>query len=143
MRVVLAQINPTVGDIQGNMVLVLEKLAQAEAEGAGVTLFPELCLTGYPPEDLLLKEHFVEDNLMALEQVSAACGHIALVGFVDRVDDRLYNAVAVCGNNRVLQIHHKRELPNYGVFDERRYFDARGVARAHRARRVDAGSHHL
>jgi len=123
MRVVLAQINPTVGDIQGNMVLVLEKLAQAEAEGAGVTLFPELCLTGYPPEDLLLKEHFVEDNLMALEQVSAACGHIALVGFVDRVDGKLYNAVAVCGNNRVLQIHHKRELPNYGVFDERRYFE--------------------
>jgi len=122
MRVALAQINPTVGDIQGNMVLVLQAMARAEAEGAGVTLFPELCLTGYPPEDLLLKEHFVEDNLVALEQVSAACGHIALVGFVDRVGETLYNAVAVCGNNRVLQIHHKRELPNYGVFDERRYF---------------------
>ena len=122
MRVALAQINSTVGDIQGNMVLVLKALAAAEAQGAGVTLFPELCLTGYPPEDLLHKEHFIEDNLMALEQVSAACGHITLVGFVDRVGDALYNAVAVCGNNRVLQIHHKRELPNYGVFDERRYF---------------------
>jgi len=124
MRVALAQINPTVGDIQGNVALVLRVLGEAEAQGAGVTLFPELCLTGYPPEDLLFKEHFVEDNLLALEQVSAACGHIALVGFVDKHDRRLYNAVAVCGNNRVLQVHYKRELPNYGVFDERRYFTA-------------------
>jgi len=122
MRVALAQINPTVGDIQGNTMLALRAIARAGEQGAGLTLLPELCLTGYPPEDLLLKEHFIEDNLMALEQVAAACGHIALVGFVDRVDDRIYNAVAVCGNNRVLQIHHKRELPNYGVFDERRYF---------------------
>lgn len=122
MRLALAQINPTVGDIAGNMARILKALSEAEAQGAGITLLPELSLTGYPPEDLLHKDHFVEENLMALEQVSGACGHIALVGFVDRVEDRLYNAVAVCGNNRVLQIHHKRELPNYGVFDERRYF---------------------
>jgi len=122
MRLVLAQVNPTVGDISGNTAMAMEAIATAEQAGAGITLLPELCLTGYPPEDLLFKDHFVEDNLLALEQVSSVCGHIALVGFVDRVEGRLYNAAALCGNNRVLQIYHKRELPNYGVFDERRYF---------------------
>jgi len=122
MRIALAQINPTVGDIAGNTALAIEAISAAENAGAGVTLLPELCLTGYPPEDLLFKDHFVEDNLIALEQVSAVCGHIAIVGFVDRVGTDLYNAAAVCGNNRVLQIYHKRMLPNYGVFDERRYF---------------------
>lgn len=122
VRLVLAQINPTVGDIAGNARLAIEAVATAEQAGAGLTLLPELCLTGYPPEDLVFKDHFVDDNLLALEQVSSVCGHLAIVGFVDRVDDRLYNAAAVCGNNRVLQIYHKRELPNYGVFDERRYF---------------------
>ncbi|PKQ15646.1 MAG: NAD+ synthase [Actinobacteria bacterium HGW-Actinobacteria-7] len=127
MRVALAQINPTVGDIQGNMARVMRAVQAADDQGAGITILPELVLTGYPPEDLLLKEHFVEDNLMALEQVSAVCGHFTLVGFVDRVGENLYNAVALCGNNRVLQVYHKRRLPNYGVFDERRYF-SEGVA---------------
>jgi NAD+ synthase (glutamine-hydrolysing) len=120
--VALAQINPTVGDIGGNADLVLHAIQAAEAAGAGITLLPELALTGYPPEDLLLKEHFIEDNLLALEQVSAACSHLTLVGFVDRVGEHLFNAAALCGNNRVLQVYHKRRLPNYGVFDERRYF---------------------
>lgn len=123
MRVALAQVNPTVGDIAGNMALVLEWVGRAQEHDAGITLFPELVLTGYPPEDLLLKDHFVEDNLMALEQVAAACGHLTVVGFVDRVGDRLYNAAALCGNNRVQQVYYKRELPNYGVFDEERYFE--------------------
>lgn len=122
MRVALAQINSTVGDIAGNTRMILDAVVAAERAGAGVTVLPELCITGYPPEDLVFKDHFVEDNLMALEQISAVCGSLALVGFVDRVEDALYNAVAVCGNNRVLQIYHKRNLPNYGVFDERRYF---------------------
>ena len=122
MRVALAQINLTVGDIDGNVRRILEALASAEAEAAGFTLFPELTITGYPPEDLLAKEHFVEDNLDALEQVSAACFHSTLIGFVDRIGDDLYNAAALCGNGRVMQIYHKRRLPNYGVFDERRYF---------------------
>ncbi len=124
MRVALAQINPTVGDIAGNTRLILEAVSAAERAGAGVTVLPELCITGYPPEDLVFKEHFVEDNLMALEQVSAACGSLALVGFVDRIEDSLFNAVAICGNHRILQVYHKRNLPNYGVFDERRYFTA-------------------
>lgn len=122
MRVALAQLNPTVGDIQGNTRLALDAIARAAEEGAGLTLLPELSLTGYPPEDLLHKAHFVDENLLALEQVSATCGHFVLVGFVDRVGDKLYNAVALCGNNRIVQVYHKRCLPNYSVFDERRYF---------------------
>jgi len=122
MRVALAQINTTVGDIQGNAEKAVRAIGDAEAAGAGFILLPELTLTGYPPEDLLGKDHFVDDNLDALELVSAACGHSTLVGFVDRIDDELFNAVALCGNNRVLQVYHKRRLPNYGVFDERRYF---------------------
>lgn len=122
MRVALAQINVTVGDIQGNVRRILDAVAAAEAEGAGFTLLPELAITGYPPEDLLHKEHFVEENLDALEWVASTCFHSTIVGFVDKVEGRLYNAAALCGNNRVLQVYHKRELPNYGVFDERRYF---------------------
>ena len=124
MRVALAQINVTVGDISGNTRRIIDAIAAAEAQGAGFTLLPELAITGYPPEDLLYKEHFVEDNLDALEMISAVAMHSTIVGFVDRVDDALYNAAALCGNGRVLQIYHKRRLPNYGVFDEERYFVA-------------------
>ena len=124
MRLALAQINTTVGDIQGNLTRSLEAIAAAQAVRAGITLLPELALTGYPPEDLLLKDHFVEENLDALEQLAAACGNAVLVGFVDRMDGHLYNAAALLGNNRVLHVYHKRRLPNYGVFDERRYFKA-------------------
>ncbi|MDP2232205.1 MAG: nitrilase-related carbon-nitrogen hydrolase, partial [Actinomycetota bacterium] len=123
MRIALAQINTTVGDIQGNAMKAIEAVAAAQAQGAGFILLPELTITGYPPEDLLAKPHFVEANLDALEMVAGACGNATLVGFVDRVGDDLYNAVALCGNQRVLQIYHKRRLPNYGVFDEERYFE--------------------
>lgn len=123
MRIALAQINTTVGDIQGNAMKAIEAIAAAQAQGAGFILLPELTITGYPPEDLLAKPHFVEANLDALEMVAGACGNATLVGFVDRVGDDLYNAVALCGNQRVLQIYHKRRLPNYGVFDEERYFE--------------------
>lgn len=122
MRVALAQINVTVGDLAGNVAHILETIAAAERAGAGITLFPELCLSGYPPEDLLHKDHFIEDQLIALEQVAGACGNAALVGYVDRDGENLYNAVALCGNHRVLQTYRKRRLPNYGVFDEQRYF---------------------
>ncbi len=123
MRVALAQINTTVGDLQGNARRIIDVMVSAEKQGAGITLFPELAITGYPPEDLLHKKHFIEQNLEALELVAAASRHAVLVGFVDRVGDDLYNAVALCGNGRVLHVHHKQELPNYGVFDERRYFE--------------------
>ncbi len=123
MRVALAQIDTVVGDIAGNALQAMNALARAEQAGAGLTLLPELCLTGYPPEDLLARPHFVEDNLDALEQVAAVAGNAAIIGFVDRdLDGTLYNAAALLGNNRVLRMYHKRRLPNYGVFDERRYF---------------------
>jgi NAD+ synthase (glutamine-hydrolysing) len=124
MRIALAQIDTTVGDIDGNLLRALHAVGDAASAGAGVTLLPELTLTGYPPEDLLQKDHFVDDNLDALEQLAAASGNVVIVGFVDRVGDDLYNASALLGNNRVLQVYHKRRLPNYGVFDERRYFSA-------------------
>jgi len=123
MRIALAQVNPTVGDIQGNAERVIRAVVDAQSQGAGFILLPELVLTGYPPEDLLARSHFVEDQLDALEMVAGACGNAALVGFVDRIGDTLYNAAALCGNNRVLQVYHKRRLPNYGVFDEERYFE--------------------
>jgi NAD+ synthase (glutamine-hydrolysing) len=123
MRVALAQIDTVVGDIAGNTVRALRAIGDAQAAGAGVTLLPELALTGYPPEDLLARPHFVEDNLDALERVSAVCGNLVLAGFVDRgTGGELYNACAVMGNNRVLRVYRKRRLPNYSVFDERRYF---------------------
>ncbi|MDA3935266.1 MAG: NAD+ synthase [Actinomycetota bacterium] len=124
MRVALAQINTTVGDIDGNARKIIEAVAAAQAQGAGFILLPELALTGYPPEDLLAKDHFIEANLDALELVAAACGNSTIVGFVDRVGDKLYNAAALLGNGRVLRIYHKQRLPNYGVFDEERYFEA-------------------
>lgn len=122
MRVALAQLNPTVGDIAGNTRRAIETISAAQAAGAGFILLPELVTTGYPPEDLLNKPHFIEANLDALEEIASVCGNAAIVGFVDSVEGRLYNASALCGNHRVLQVYHKRELPNYGVFDERRYF---------------------
>jgi NAD+ synthase (glutamine-hydrolysing) len=123
VRLALAQVNPAVGDIEGNADLVLRAVGEAEARGATLTLLPELVLTCYPPEDLLARDSFVEDNLLALERVAAGCAHAAVVGFVDKgADGALYNGAALCGNHRVLRVYHKRRLPNYGVFDEERYF---------------------
>lgn len=122
MQIALAQIDTTVGDIQGNVMRVLEVIGKTQEAGIGFTLFPEMALTGYPPEDLLAKDHFVEDQLDALEQVAGASWNSTVIGFVDRVDGQLYNAAALLGNGRILKIYHKRRLPNYGVFDERRYF---------------------
>ena len=123
MRIACAQVNPTVGDIRGNAELALRAIERATQEDIGILLLPELTLTGYPPEDLVLKEHFVEDNLDALEWVASTSGRLTVIGFVDRVEGRLYNAAAICGNHRVQQIYYKRLLPNYGVFDEERYFE--------------------
>lgn len=122
LRVAACQVNPIVGDLEGNTALVLAGLERAENAGADVVLFPELVLTGYPPEDLLLKPRFVADNLAALEKVASRTGRMAaVVGFVDQGRD-LHNAAAVCANGRVQGRYHKRLLPNYAVFDEQRYF---------------------
>jgi NAD+ synthase (glutamine-hydrolysing) len=113
----------SVADVTANVEHLVHAARKAVSEGASVVVLPELALTGYPPEDLVHKDHFIEDQLDALEMVAAACGKPALVGFVDRDGDHLYNAVALCGNNRRLLTYHKRRLPNYGVFDEERYFE--------------------
>jgi len=118
----MAQINPTVGDLSGNRDRIIDGIVRARKLGADIIVFPELALTGYPPEDLLLKPQFVSDNLRALREVRrAAKGITAIVGFVDR-KDLLYNAAAVLHDGKLAYVYHKILLPNYGVFDEYRYF---------------------
>jgi NAD+ synthase (glutamine-hydrolysing) len=122
LRVALCQINTTVGDLEGNVARIVATLTDAEAEGCDLALFPELAITGYPPEDLLLKPGFIADNRAALDRVAAASGSCAaVVGFADAARD-LYNAAAMCAYGEVQAIYHKRLLPNYAVFDEQRYF---------------------
>jgi NAD+ synthase (glutamine-hydrolysing) len=123
-RVSLAQINPTVGDIEGNVRRVIEGIASARALGADLVAFPELSVTGYPPEDLLFKSAFIESNLAGVRAITeAARGLTAVVGFVDRQQD-IYNAAAIIHDGALAGVYHKQFLPNYGVFDENRYFQA-------------------
>ena len=125
LRLAAAQLNTVVGDLPGNVERVLTALAAAEAAGADICVVPELAIPGYPPEDLLLKPGFVADNVTALEKVAAATGHCAVVvGFVGAAPGGvgLANAAAVCAGGRVLGVYRKRFLPNYGVFDEQRWF---------------------
>ena len=122
-RLALAQVNPTVGDIAGNTDIVLRRIEDARAAHADLVALPELMLTGYPPEDLLLKPSFIRDNLAALEKVVAASKGIAVVvGFVNSEGNQVYNAAAVAHNGKLAGVYHKVFLPNYGVFDEDRYF---------------------
>ena len=126
VRVALSQLNQTVGDLVGNTARMRQGLERAEAAGADVVVFPELSVTGYPPEDLVLKPQFVRDNMRALAEFAAATAgrHCrAVAGFVEMRDTRLYNAVAFCGDGEVLAVYRKRMLPNYAVFDEQRYFE--------------------
>jgi len=122
LRISLAQINPTVGDLAGNRDKIIDHIGRARRLGADIVAFPELAVTGYPPEDLLLKPQFVKDNLKTLREVQQASkGIVAVVGFVDR-QDFLYNAAAVLQDGGLAYVYHKILLPNYGVFDEYRYF---------------------
>lgn len=122
LRVALAQLDPTVGDLEGNLEKMCEAYDRAEANGCDIVAFPELSTTGYPPEDLVLKPGFVSDNLNVLAKLAARTGRCAaVVGFVD-LDRDLYNAAAVCANGQVVGKYHKRLLPNTAVFDEARYF---------------------
>src|SRR5881275_3320078 len=122
MRLALAQINPVVGDLAGNRSLILERLDDARAAGADLVLFPELAVTGYPPEDLLLRPGFVRAAERSLEEIArAARGIVAVVG-TPYFERDLYNAAAVCAAGEVKAFVRKRFLPNYGVFDEFRYF---------------------
>ncbi len=138
MRLALAQMNATVGDLQGNAQRILDGIDAAKRAGAELVLFPELALTGYPPEDLLLREHFLTDTGTQLQRLAAAAeGIVAVVGFPERIAGAqrapepgspgpiatvLYNAAAVLSGGAVAQVYRKVHLPNYGVFDEQRYF---------------------
>jgi NAD+ synthase (glutamine-hydrolysing) len=124
LRIALAQINPTVGDLGGNREKIVDRTSRARDEGADIVVFPELAIPGYPPEDLLLKPSFVAANIETLNQVAeATVGITSIVGFVDR-DDDTYNAAAVLHGGKVTGVYHKTYLPNYSVFDEERYFRA-------------------
>jgi len=120
----MAQINCTVGDLDGNVGKIKDYMKKARAAGADLVVFPELAVTGYPPEDLLLKPRFIDDNMDALgEVVRASKGISAVVGFVDRSDD-IFNAAAFISDGKLAGVYRKMYLPNYGVFDEYRYFQA-------------------
>jgi NAD+ synthase (glutamine-hydrolysing) len=124
LRAALAQIDSTVGDVEGNAAKIAESIESAKQAGAAIVVFPELALTGYPPEDLLLKTHFLDAAGVALERLAAEVhGIVALVGFPERADD-VYNSAAVLADRRVAAVYRKNHLPNYGVFDEQRYFQA-------------------
>lgn len=125
LRIASCQLNTRVGALDHNVEAIVAALRTAEDAGCDLAVFPELAITGYPPEDLLLKPGFIADNRAALEKVAAQTRRcVAVVGFVDAGRD-LQNAAAVCAHGEVLGVYHKRELPNYAVFDEARYF-ARG-----------------
>ena len=122
MRIALAQINPVVGDLAGNRSLIVDRLEDAKGRGADLVVFPELAVTGYPPEDLLLRPGFVRAAERSLEEIArSARGIVAVVG-TPHFDRDLYNAAAVCAGGEVKALVKKRFLPNYGVFDEFRYF---------------------
>ncbi len=123
-RVALAQINTTVGDLDGNAEKVRKGIAEAKAMGANLVAFPELTITGYPPEDLLFKPRFIADNRARLDSlIPETKGITAVVGFVD-ADKDIYNAAAILHNGKLAGVYRKMYLPNYGVFDEDRYFKA-------------------
>ncbi|MFZ0342177.1 MAG: NAD+ synthase [Gaiellaceae bacterium] len=124
MRLALAQIDPTVGDLEGNRELIVARLEEARGAGADLVVLPELAVTGYPPEDLLLRPGFVRAAHGSLERIAAeARGIVALVG-TPLFDGVLYNAGAVCADGEVVGWAKKWHLPNYGVFDEKRYFSS-------------------
>lgn len=125
MRLALAQINPTVGDLEGNRKKIEHFASLAKKEGTDIIAFPELSLTGYPPEDLLLVPRFVNENIKHLKEIRDSLeGIVAVVGFVDKEGDSLFNAAALIAQRETKGIYHKILLPNYGVFDEKRYFQS-------------------
>jgi len=124
VRIVLCQINPTVGDLDGNVRKITGFIERAGEYYPDIIAFPELAVTGYPPEDLVLKPQFIKDTHAALKEIQANTGDaVVITGFVDRSDD-IYNAAAVLYNGQLIDVYHKMRLPNYSVFDEFRYFKA-------------------
>ncbi|OGN91620.1 MAG: NAD+ synthase [Chloroflexi bacterium RBG_13_48_17] len=124
LRIGMSQINVTVGDFAGNTQKILKAITEARALGVDLVTFPELAICGYPPEDLLFKPQFIEQNLRCLEEIAKQTSKLtAVVGFVDAKED-IYNAAAIINDGKLIDVYHKIYLPNYGVFDENRYFQA-------------------
>ncbi|MBM4446153.1 MAG: NAD+ synthase [Chloroflexi bacterium] len=124
LRIGMAQINVTVGDFAGNTKRILKAITEARSLGVDLITFPELAMCGYPPEDLLFKPQFIEENLKCLDKViEHTSGLAVVVGFVDAKED-IYNAAAIINDGKLCSVYHKIYLPNYGVFDENRYFQA-------------------
>ena len=124
-RIAIAQINCTVGDFRGNSAKIIEYARKARGSGADIVVFPELAITGCPPEDLLLKPKFIEDNIRAVEEVARSIKDIvAVVGFVDRDNGKIYNSASVIYDHEIKGVCRKTLLSNYGVFDEKRYFSS-------------------
>lgn len=124
LRISMSQINVTVGDFSGNTQKILEAIAEARSLGADIVTFPELAICGYPPEDLLFKPQFIKENLRCLDKIIENTAQItAVVGFVDAKED-IFNAAAIISDGKLCSVYHKIYLPNYGVFDENRYFQA-------------------
>ena len=122
LRIAMAQINPVVGDIQGNADKIKNYIKQAQNENVDVITFPELALTGYPPEDLLFKTHFIDEIKKHLQEVTKFTqGITAIIGFA-REENGLLNSAAVVHDKKIINYYDKKILPNYGVFDEKRYF---------------------
>lgn len=141
MRIALAQINSAVGDLEGNRKKINGYLQMAKQEAVDIVCFPELAITGYPPEDLLLKPKFIADNLEKLKELTQLVGDIiAVVGFVDRKGEDIYNAAAIIYNGKIKGIYHKMFLPNYGVFDEKRYFRVGGEPLVFRFNKIIFGA---
>src|SRR4030042_1936568 len=124
LRIGLCQINTTVGDIEGNTRKILDYMKKGKKMAADLLVFPEMAVTGYPPEDLLLMPKFIEANLKAIQRIAKATTSVtAIVGFVDKNHD-IYNSAAILHDGQMVDVYSKTFLPNYGVFDENRYFQA-------------------
>jgi NAD+ synthase (glutamine-hydrolysing) len=125
VRFCLSQINITVGDIGGNSARIISGIQNAAQKQCDMVVFPELAVTGYPPEDLLLKKGFARSSMEAVRRIAEQTGDItAVLGFVDSRKGRIYNSAAIIRNGKIIGVYDKANLPNYGVFDEKRYFEA-------------------
>jgi len=139
LRIGLAQVNTTVGDFAGNRQKIIQIIEEARSSGVDLLALPELAVCGYPPEDLLFKPQFIAENIRSLEQIAAAARGLTVVtGFVDANED-IYNAAAVIHDGQVASVYHKIYLPNYGVFDENRYFRAGNACPVHIIAGINVG----
>ncbi len=126
-KIAVSQINLTVGNIENNLKKIKDEIGMALKQKADIIAFPELTITGYPPEDLVFKPQFLDSNLKGLEEIidfSKSKDLLIITGFIDRQNDNIYNSAGIIYNGTLVDVYHKIYLPNYGVFDEQRYFSS-------------------